>query len=43
VVKELEELLTNGSYQAAATRIAAELAKENGVAAACAALEAALP
>ncbi len=43
VVKELEEILTNGSYQSAATRVAAELATEDAIAAACAALEAALP
>lgn len=42
VVQDLEDLLTNGSWQAAATRAAAELATENGVAAACLALEAAL-
>ncbi len=36
---ELERLLTDGSYRAAAQRVAAEMAKEDGVAAACEGLE----
>ncbi len=42
VAAELEQLLTDGRYQASAKRTAAEMAKEDGVAAACDGLEAAV-
>ena len=42
VAKELEQLLTNGRYRAAAESTAAEMSKEDGIAAACDRLERAL-
>jgi UDP:flavonoid glycosyltransferase YjiC (YdhE family) len=36
---ELERLLTDGGYQVAARNVASEMAKEDGVAAACDGLE----
>jgi UDP:flavonoid glycosyltransferase YjiC (YdhE family) len=42
VAKNLEALLTNGDYRTAAQMTAGEMAQENGVAAACDGLEAAL-
>jgi UDP:flavonoid glycosyltransferase YjiC (YdhE family) len=42
VARELEQLLMDGAYRAAAGNTAREMAKEDGVAAACDGLEQAL-
>jgi UDP:flavonoid glycosyltransferase YjiC (YdhE family) len=42
VTRELERLFTDGRYRASAQRVADEMAKEDGIAAACDGLESAL-